>query len=83
MGHAAIGLDPKSVGDLPADFLTDVLLYHVARGRRYSVSVIASKRIRTLNQSRLYQDGGVLTDNLGREANIIVTDVAASHWRVT
>jgi uncharacterized surface protein with fasciclin (FAS1) repeats len=60
-------------------FLTDVLLYHVAHGRRYAEDVLASERIRTLNKSFLLQDGGTLTDNLGREANIIVTDVEAAN----
>ncbi len=76
---AALGLNENNVGDLPTDFLTDVLLYHVARGRRSSDDVLASTRIRTLNRGFLFQDGGILTDNLGREANIIVTDVKAAN----
>jgi uncharacterized surface protein with fasciclin (FAS1) repeats len=80
---ALLGLDENNVGTaLPQDVLTDILLYHVAPGRRYSPAVIASDRIRTLLRGRdgfLFQDGGVLTDNLGREANIILTDVEAAN----
>ena len=79
---AALGLDEDNIGTaLPQDVLTAILLYHVAPGRRYSADVLDSDRIRTLLKGKngfLFQDGGVLTDNLGREANIIVTDVEAA-----
>jgi len=76
---ADLDLDPNNIDQLDKDFLTDVLLYHVARGRRYEKSVLKSKRIRMLNGGFLLQDQGILTDNLGREANIIVTDVEAAN----
>lgn len=76
---AALGLNPGNVGSLDQSVLTQILLYHVARGRRDSGEVLASDRIRTLQGGFLMQDGGVLTDNLGREANIIVTDVEAAN----
>lgn len=76
---ADLGLDETNIGTLPQEFLTDVLLYHVARGRRYAEDVVASDRIRMLKGGFLLQDAGVLTDNLGREANIIVTDVEAAN----
>ena len=76
---AALGLDEYTIGSLDQDVLTDILLYHVARGRRYASDILDSKRIRTLNRGFLMQDGGVLTDNLSREANIIVTDVEAGN----
>jgi uncharacterized surface protein with fasciclin (FAS1) repeats len=80
---AALGLDENNVGTaLSQADLTAVLLYHVAPGRRYSPDVLDSDRIRTLLKGKngfLFQDGGVLTDNLGREANIIVTDVPAAN----
>jgi uncharacterized surface protein with fasciclin (FAS1) repeats len=76
---AALGLTPANVGTLDQGFLTQVLLYHVARGERDSGEVLASDRIRTLQRGFLMQDSGVLTDNLGREANIIVTDVDAAN----
>jgi uncharacterized surface protein with fasciclin (FAS1) repeats len=75
----ALGLTPENIGTLDQGFLTKVLLYHVARGRRNSTQVLASSRIRMLKGGFLFQDGGVLTDKLGREANIIVTDVKAAN----
>jgi uncharacterized surface protein with fasciclin (FAS1) repeats len=75
----AIDLNPDNVGDLDPGFLADVLLYHVARGRRDSTDVIGSERIRTLQRGFLLQDGGKLTDALGREATIIVPDVPAAN----
>ena len=76
---AALGFTADNIDELPQSFLTDVLLYHVAHGRRYASDVLASDRIRTLQRGFLFQDGGVLTDNLGRTANIIVTDVEAAN----
>ena len=76
---AALGLTPANVGSLPQDALTEILLYHVAPGRRDASDVLSSDRIRTLSKDFLMQDSGVLTDNLGREANIIVTDVEAAN----
>lgn len=75
----ALGLDETNIGTLDQGFLTDVLLYHVARGRRSAEDVLGSQRIRMLKGGFLFQDGGVLTDNLGRTANIIVTDVPAAN----
>ena len=74
-----LGLDETNIGDLDQAFLTDVLLYHVARGRRDAGQVLASSRIRMLKGGFLLQAGGVLTDNLGRDATIIVTDVEAAN----
>jgi uncharacterized surface protein with fasciclin (FAS1) repeats len=61
------------------ELVTQVLLYHVARGRRYSDDVLASDRIRTLQRGFLFQDGGVLTDQNGRTSNIIAVDVEAAN----
>jgi len=41
--------------------------------------VLGSDRIRMLSGGFLTQNSGVLTDNSGRTANIVVTDVAASN----
>ena len=77
---AALGLDETNVAtDLSQETLTQILLYHVAHGRRDAADILDSKRIRTLQRGFLRQDGGVLTDNLGREATIIVTDVKAAN----
>lgn len=74
---ALLGLDENNVATLGPDVLRDILLYHVAPGRRYSDDVLNSYRIRTLYKSFLLQNGGVLTDVNGREATIIATDVEA------
>lgn len=76
---AELDLDETNVGTLPQAVLTEILLYHVARGRRYSSAVIGSERIRTMLKSFLFQNGGTLTDNLGRQADIIVADVEAAN----
>ena len=47
---AAIGLDAENVGDVPQDALTNILLYHVARGNRSADDVLSSDQIRTLNR---------------------------------
>ena len=59
--------------------VTQVLLYHVARGNRDSADILASSRIRTLEGGFLSQSGGVLTDASGRTANIVLPDVKASN----
>jgi uncharacterized surface protein with fasciclin (FAS1) repeats len=59
--------------------VTEVLLYHAARGNRASGDVLSSDRIRTLQGGFLYQDGGVLTDENGRASNIIAVDIKASN----
>lgn len=77
-----LGLDENNITDtnvVPQDVLTDILLYHVARGRRDSGQVLASDQIRMLNGEFLEQDGGVLTDNQGGQAKIIETDVPAAN----
>lgn len=76
---AALDLNPDNVVDLDQGVLTQILLYHVANGRRYADDVLDSDRIRTLQRGFLLQDSGVLTDNLGRTANIIVQDVEAAN----
>lgn len=76
---AALGLNENNIGDLDQSALTNILLYHVARGRRNSNAVLGSSRIRTLYPAFLLQSGGILTDNLGRSANIIVPDVQAAN----
>jgi uncharacterized surface protein with fasciclin (FAS1) repeats len=76
---AALDITPENVADLDQAFLTEVLLYHVALGRLLAADVLATDQIEMLQGGSLMQAGGVLTDNLGREANIIATDVEASN----
>jgi uncharacterized surface protein with fasciclin (FAS1) repeats len=76
----ALGLNATNINtSLSQAVLTDILLYHVAHGRRDAEDVLGSDRIRTLQRGFLFQDSGVLTDNLDRDANIIVTDVPAAN----
>jgi uncharacterized surface protein with fasciclin (FAS1) repeats len=79
MAFEKLGLTPQNIGTLDQETLTDILLYHVVTGRRDSADVLGSTRLRTLQGGILRQAGGVLTDNLGRKAAIIVTDVPASN----
>jgi uncharacterized surface protein with fasciclin (FAS1) repeats len=77
---AKLGLNADNIGTaLDKATLTQVLLYHVARGERYAEDVVSSDRIRMLSGGFLLQSGGVLTDNNGRTANIIAVDVPASN----
>jgi uncharacterized surface protein with fasciclin (FAS1) repeats len=75
---AALGITPDNVATVPN--LAEVLLYHVARGRRYAADVVASERIRTLQRGFLMQDAGTL-QGYGNQSpvNIIVTDVEAAN----
>jgi uncharacterized surface protein with fasciclin (FAS1) repeats len=80
----ALGLTPEVIAEVASTdegkaFLTDVLLYHVAHGRRFAADVLDSSRIRVLKGGFLFQEAGVLTDNLDRDANIVVTDVEAAN----
>jgi uncharacterized surface protein with fasciclin (FAS1) repeats len=61
------------------DLVTQVLLYHVARGKLDAAKVLASDKIKTLEGGFLYQSGGILTDENGRTANIVATDIKADN----
>ena len=76
---AKLGLSAGNISTVPQADLTNILLYHVAYGRRYAADVVASDQIRMLNGGFVFQSGGVLTDAQGRMSTIIVTDVAASN----
>jgi transforming growth factor-beta-induced protein len=59
--------------------LTNVLEYHVLRGNREVVSITSSKQVRTLSKGFVFVDGTVLTDQQGRDVNIIAVDVDAGN----
>jgi uncharacterized surface protein with fasciclin (FAS1) repeats len=66
-----------SAEDLLADpDLSDILLYHVTEGRRYSQSVVRAPRIEMLNGDDVDVDG---TDLNGGQATIVATDFEASN----
>ena len=66
-------------GELDADTLTPILLYHVAKGRRDSEDVTTSTQIRMLNRGFVKVSGINLTDNQGNVSTIIVPDVPAAN----
>lgn len=75
-----LGLNDGNVGNaFSQSTLTDILLYHVARGNRDSGEVTTSSRIRTMQGEFLMVWGTTLTDELGRDSEIIVPDVMASN----
>ena len=59
--------------------VTQVLLYHVLHGRRASTPILGSSNLRTLEGGFLAQNGGFLTDENGRTAQIIGTDIMADN----
>jgi uncharacterized surface protein with fasciclin (FAS1) repeats len=76
---AALGLNPTNLCLLSTDDLTKILLYHVARGNRDAGEVTSSDTIRTLLGARLEQANGVLKDQLGRSADIVMPNVPAAN----
>ena len=72
-------LDPTNIGSLDQKTLTDILLYHITKGTLLAADVVALDEIKMLKGGFLLQDNATLTDNLDRDANIIVTDVEASN----
>jgi uncharacterized surface protein with fasciclin (FAS1) repeats len=75
-----LGLDETNVGSaFPTPTLTEILLYHVAKGRKNSSAVVGMKQIRTLQGDFLGVSGNVLMDKVGRNADIIVTDIDAAN----
>jgi transforming growth factor-beta-induced protein len=59
--------------------LTRVLRYHIVRGELDSSAVLGSERLRTLQGGWLSQSDGILTDEKGRTANIVTTDIQAGN----
>jgi uncharacterized surface protein with fasciclin (FAS1) repeats len=80
MAFAALGLDAGNIGSaFPQSILTDILLYHVANGRRMASDVTRSTQIRTLQQSFIQVSGTTLTDAVGRTIEIETPDVMAAN----
>ena len=77
---AALGLDASNIGSLGQETLTQILLYHVARGERLAADVTTARQIRSLQGTFFYPNmSATITDAVGRTSNIIVTDVLASN----
>jgi transforming growth factor-beta-induced protein len=73
-----LGLDASTVGSVPVEDLTEILLYHVASGRRGSDDVVSSDRIRMANGAfaEISVVGGTAYID---DAAIVATDVEASN----
>jgi len=75
---AKLELNADNIGDVPVADLTDILLYHVAKGRRMAADVVSSEQIKMLNGSRtaisLNDEGAFINDSM-----IIGTDVPADN----
>ena len=71
LAETALTLGYCSLADLPAAAVDQVLLYHVAPGRRDAIDVLSSDQINTKNGEKLGQEAAVLTDAIGRTANLI------------
>ncbi|MDX1675463.1 MAG: fasciclin domain-containing protein, partial [Longimicrobiales bacterium] len=72
-------LNADNIGDeLEDDALRDILLYHVANGRRYAEDVVSSDQIRMLNggfNDIAVEDGEAFIG----DAQIIQTDIEATN----
>ena len=76
----ALGLTADNIGSFDTAALTNVLLYHMAEGRRGAADVVDATRIQTLGGGALYPSpNGTLTDENGRMGSLVVTNVAASN----
>lgn len=75
----ALGLTPDNIDTVPVDALTNILLYHVARGRKDATEVLSANEVRMYNGEFVKVIGGQLVDNQGRVISFIVTDVPADN----
>lgn len=75
--------DVNEITDLPAELVLDVLLYHVAEGRRAANSVVPPVRDRSittlLGASFSVNRDAVITDIAGQEVNIEQANISASN----
>jgi uncharacterized surface protein with fasciclin (FAS1) repeats len=75
---AALDLNADNIGDMDTATLADILLYHVAKGRRMAEDVVSSTQIRMLNGEFTeigLMDGAAYID----DAMIVNTDVPADN----
>lgn len=79
---AKLELTAENIGRLDLAFLTNMLLYHATDVRLLAADVLAVDHLEMLNGGNVNQFVGVLTDNLGRKAQITVTDLEASNGMI-
>jgi uncharacterized surface protein with fasciclin (FAS1) repeats len=76
---AAMGINAGNVGSLDTGILNEILLYHVVAGKLASADVLAASQIATVQGTAIRQADGVLTDGVGRQANLLAVDGVASN----
>ena len=78
LGSGSTGMDLVNALDKAA--LTNILLYHVAPGERFSGDVVTADRIRMMNKSFTYVDGTTIVGN-NSSANLVLDliDIDASN----
>ena len=82
-----LGTTVDEIGDVPPVVVLDVLLYHVAEGRRASNSVVPPQRVRTiaplLGETFEVRTNGTIKDGLTGirpdDAEIVDADISASN----
>jgi uncharacterized surface protein with fasciclin (FAS1) repeats len=69
------------LGDVVAntELLTDILLYHVAPGRRFSNSILTARQLRMKNGEFVFVGNGTLGDAAGQTIGFDATDTPASN----
>ena len=74
-----IGLDAHNIDTVPVDALTDILLYHVVKGRKVASIVLGAESLTTLQGGSLKVDAanGALIDANGGSSSIVAVDIAA------
>jgi len=73
-----LGLNADNIGDLDQSALTNILLYHVAKGRRMAEDVVSSSQIRMY--SGLFTSISLMGDMAYiNDAQIVATDVPADN----
>lgn len=78
LGPGATGRQLVDALDVPT--LTNILLYHVSPGERFSPDVLSAERIRTMNKSFTFVNGTTIVGN-NSSANLVVpfVDIDASN----
>jgi uncharacterized surface protein with fasciclin (FAS1) repeats len=83
---AVLGAEIDGITDVPAEVVLDVLLYHVAEGRRAANSVLPRRGIRTitplLGETFQVRTDGTIRDGLTGlrdDAAIVAADISASN----
>jgi uncharacterized surface protein with fasciclin (FAS1) repeats len=70
-----------SLGDVVAntELLTDILLYHVKEGRRFSNSVLNARQLNMKNGEFVFVGEGSLSDAAGQTIGFVDTDIPATN----